>query len=97
MTFHQTNHLCKLGNSGSRIEPCGSPALNFFPFRPTLWNLFDRKLLISFNKSLGTPKDLNLNIEPGKPVLSNALDISKNTARVSFGGSQSKLEKNYGL
>ena len=31
--FHQTNNLCKLGNSSSRIGPCGSPALNFFPFR----------------------------------------------------------------
>ena len=30
---------------------------------------------------------------PGNQILSNALDIRKNTARISFGRSQSKFEK----
>ena len=85
-------------NSGPRIEPCSTPALIFshsdvFPLRATLSNLFDRKFLISSNKSPVIPKDLILNIKPGNQILSNALDISKNTAHISFGGPQSKLEK----
>ena len=50
-------------------------------------------LLRSSNKSLKIPKVLNLNLKPGNQILSNALDIYKNTERISFGGSQSKLEK----
>ena len=84
MRFHQSNHLCKSGKTV--ILVC--------PFRTTLSNLFDRKFLISSNKSPEIPKDLILNIKPGNQILSNALDTSKNTARISFGRSQSKFEKN---
>ena len=53
-----------------QIAPCGTTALIFsnsdvFSFRKTLWNLFDRKFLISSNKSPEIPKDLILNIKPG--------------------------------
>ena len=52
-----------------------------------------RKFLLNSNKSPEIPKDSILNIKPGNEILSNALDISKNTARISFGGSQLKFEK----
>ena len=65
----------------------------FCPFRTTLWNLVDKKFLISSNRSPEISKDLILNIKPGNQILSNAVDISKNTAHISFGGSQSKFEK----
>ena len=51
---------------------------------------------VNFNfkkKSPEIPKDLILNMKPGNQILSNALDISKNTVCISFGGSQSKFEK----
>ena len=56
-------------------------------------NLFNRNFLIKSNKPPEISKDLNLNIKLGIQILSNALDMSKNTACVSFGGSQSKFEK----
>ena len=49
--------------------------------------------LISSNKFPEIVQDLILDIKPGNQVLSNALDISKNTACISFGESQSKFEK----
>ena len=84
-------------NSGPRIEPCGTPVLIFsypdvYPFRTTLWN-FDGKFLISCNKSPEIPNDLILNIKPGNQVLSNALDISKNT----LVGHSRNLKKFHGL
>ena len=52
------------------------------------------KLLISSNKSPETPKDLIVNLKPVNQILSNVVHIYKNTtARISFGGSQSKFEK----
>ena len=83
-------------------EPCGTPALvlsysDVYPFRTTLWNLFDRKFLTSSNKSPEIPKDLILNIKPGDQILLNALDTSKNTVRVSFGESRSKFGKFHDL
>ena len=99
MSFHQSNHLCKLGKTAAlELSHGGTPALisphsDYCQFRTTLWNLFDRKFLISSNKSPEIPKDLILNIESGNQILSNALDISKNTACTSFGGSHPKYEK----
>ena len=53
---------------------------------------------MSSKKSPEIPKDLNFNVKPGNQILSNALSISKNTARTYFGGSQPRLEKkNHGL
>ena len=48
---------------------------------------------ISSNKFPEIAQDLILDIKPGNQVLSNVLDISKKTARISFGESQSKFEK----
>ena len=48
--------------------------------------------LISSNKFPEIAQDLILDIKPGNNVLPYALDISKNTARMSFGESQSKFE-----
>ena len=67
------------------IDPCSTLALicshlDVCPFRTTLWNLFDRNFLISFNKSHEIPKGLTLNIKLGNLIFSNALDISKNFA-----------------
>ena len=49
--------------------------------------------LVGSNKSPEISKDLHLNIKSGKQILSKALEISKNTARTSFSGSQLKFEK----
>ena len=81
--FHQTNHLCKVGKIPVvELSPVAFQHYFFHsvfcPIRTILWNLFDRKFLINSNKS---PEiDLNLNIKPGIQILSNALDIFKNTA-----------------
>ena len=50
-------------------------------------------LILKKKESPEIPKDLILDIKPGKQILSNALDISKNTACISFGGSQSEFAK----
>ena len=64
-----------------------------FSIQSNSLKLFYRKSFISSNKQPEIPKDLISNIKPGHQILSNALDISKNTALISFGGSQSKFEK----
>ena len=56
------------------MEPWGTPANTFsqveqWPFRITLWNLFDKQLLIRFDRSL--------NNKPSCQTLSNALEISR--------------------
>ena len=51
--------------SEPRIDPCGTPALtgNHFevwPLSNTLWNLFDKKLWISFSNESENPIDFSL-------------------------------------
>ena len=83
--FHQTNHLCKVGKIPVvELSPVTFQHYFFYsvfcPIRTILWNLFDGKFLINSNKSPEIVNDSNLNIKPGIQILSNALDIFKNTA-----------------
>ena len=54
-------------------------------------------LLRSSNKSLKIPKVLNLNLKPGNQILSNALDIYKNTELYLLVGHSQNLKKFHGL
>ena len=55
--------------------------------------LFETYLIESSNNSPEILKDLVLNIKPSNQILSNVLDICKNTACISFGGLQWNFEK----
>ena len=99
--------LCKLSlrsliyirkNNGPNIESCGTAVWivsqsYFWLLSKALWNLPLKKLLINWNKFPLTPFCFNLNNNPSCQTLSNALDMSRNTPRVSRVGLQPKLEK----
>ena len=70
------------------MEPCGTPAVtgnhsDVWPFSSTFWNLLLEKLSIRRNRESETLTNLFLNISPLFQTLSKALDISRNTTRVS--------------
>ena len=70
------------------MEPCGALALlgnhsDVSPISRTLWNLLLKKLSMRFKRESETPIDLSFNINPLCHTFSKALDISKNTPRVS--------------
>ena len=95
----QTDHLCELGKMAAlqlspvALQHCFFSHSDVTPFIKPLWNLFDRKLLINSNKLSEILNDLDLNIKPGNEIFPNTLEISKNTAHISFGGSQSRFIK----
>ena len=91
----QSNHICKSGKTVVlQLIPVALQH-GCFPIQmfSHLEQLFETYLIESSNNSPEILKDLVLNIKPSDQILSNVLDICKNTAYISFGGLQSNFEK----